>query len=217
MTRRHHTGRHRPRFRSLRSSTDDTVADVVVVGGGITGLTTAYLLAKAGTRVVLLERDRCASADTGHTSAHLTMVTDARLSELVKRFGRDHAQAVWDAGLAAIAHVDEIIREHDDRRRFRVGRRLSHAPLNEEPSAHRPDSRMMRCWRASLDSTPVHRRDSPGVRPGVRFDDQARLHPRKYLAGVAKAFVAAGGRIYEHSAAEEFCDEPLAVKANGHR
>jgi hypothetical protein len=38
----------------------------------------------------------------GHTSAHLTMVTDARLTELVKRFGRNHAQAVWDAGLAAM-------------------------------------------------------------------------------------------------------------------
>ena len=53
-------------------------------------------------------------------------------------------------------------------------------------------------------------------RPGIRFADQARIHPRRYLAGVAKAFVALGGRIHEHSAAEEFCDEPRAVKVNGH-
>ena len=44
-------------------------------------------------------------------------------------------------------------------------------------------------------------------RPGIRFADQARIHPRSYLAGVAKAFVALGGRIYEHSAADEFCDD----------
>ena len=71
----------------------DAEAEVVVVGGGITGLTTAYLLARSGRSVVLLERGRCAQVDTGHTSAHLTMVTDARLTALVDRFGLTHAQA----------------------------------------------------------------------------------------------------------------------------
>ena len=51
-------------------------------------------------------------------------------------------------------------------------------------------------------------------RPGIRFTDQARIQPRAYLAGVAKAFVALGGRIYEHSAADEFCDNPRAVKVS---
>src|SRR6188768_2964438 len=77
----------------------DTEADVLVVGAGITGLTAAHALAKVGKQVVVVDRDRCASTDTGHTSAHLTMVTDARLSDLVRRLGRSHAQAVWDAGL----------------------------------------------------------------------------------------------------------------------
>src|SRR6185369_6728963 len=78
----------------------NTRADVVVVGGGMTGLTTAYLLAQSGRSVVLLERNRCVQVDTAHTSAHLTMVTDTRLTDLVSRFGRTHAQAVWDAGRA---------------------------------------------------------------------------------------------------------------------
>ena len=91
----------------------DMRADVVVVGGGVTGLTTAYLLTRNGRKVVLLERRRCAEVDTGHTTAHLTMVTDARLTDLESRFGRTHAQAVWDAGRAAIAQIDEIACEHE--------------------------------------------------------------------------------------------------------
>jgi glycine/D-amino acid oxidase-like deaminating enzyme len=84
--------------------------DVVIVGGGLMGLTSAYLLTTAGRRVAVLERDRCASIDTGHTTAHLTMVTDKRLKELIDDLGRDHAQAVWDAGLAAIAQIHAIVR-----------------------------------------------------------------------------------------------------------
>src|ERR1041385_1655021 len=99
-----------PRFPKLNH---DRRADVVVVGGGITGLTAAYLLTAAGRSVALLERDRCARVDTGHTTAHLTMVLDTRLPELVDTFGRDHAQAAWDAGLAAISQIETIVREEE--------------------------------------------------------------------------------------------------------
>ncbi len=99
-----------PTFGPLNRDLD---VDVVVIGAGITGLTTAYLLAVAGKSVALLERDRCGQIDTGHTTAHLTMVTDVRLKELEGRLGRTHAQAVWDAGLAAIAEIDRIVRAND--------------------------------------------------------------------------------------------------------
>ena len=76
--------------------------DVLVVGAGVTGITTAYLLTKAGSTVALIDRERVASIDTGHTTAHLTYVTDVQLQELARNFGDDHAQAAWDAGAAAI-------------------------------------------------------------------------------------------------------------------
>src|SRR4051812_10430184 len=91
-----------PQFESLSS---DLETDVVIVGGGLTGITAAYLLKQAGVKIVLLERRRCAEADTGHTTSHLTYVTDQRLHQLVKNFGKDGAKAFWDAGAAAIDQI----------------------------------------------------------------------------------------------------------------
>ena len=52
--------------------------------------------------------------------------------------------------------------------------------------------------------------------PGIRYDDQARFHPRKYLAGIVRSIEASGGTLHEHSAATAFSDSPRSVTANGH-
>src|SRR5690348_13407460 len=96
-----------PRFGKLDR---DLTVDVAIVGGGITGLTAAYLLKREGLSVAVIDRARIGGVDTGHTSAHVTCVTDQDLTDLASTFGRDHAQATWDAGLAAIDTIDTIVR-----------------------------------------------------------------------------------------------------------
>src|SRR5205823_10150846 len=87
--------------------------DVLVVGAGVTGITAAYLLKKAGSTVALIERGQVASIDTGHTTAHLTYVTDVELQQLVRSFGEDHAQAAWDAGAAAIDEIERMVMQEE--------------------------------------------------------------------------------------------------------
>jgi glycine/D-amino acid oxidase-like deaminating enzyme/nitrite reductase/ring-hydroxylating ferredoxin subunit len=195
----------------------DLIVDVVVVGGGITGLTTAYLLAAAGQSVALIERDRCAHIDTGHTTAHLTMVTDSRLTELSRAFGKTHAQAVWDAGLAAIAEIDTIVREHHIACDFEWVSGYLHAP------GGRADDSQIDAFRKEVELAAEMGFDADVVTDvpfvggaGVHFDNQARFHPVKYLAGVATAILNSGGQIFEHTETEEFRDDPRSVKANGH-
>jgi len=196
----------------------DIDVDVAVVGAGITGLTAAYLLLAAGKSVVLLDRGRCAEIDTGHTTAHVTMVTDSRLSELVSQIGKPHAQAVWDAGLAAIAQIESVVTEHEIDCGFERVDGYLHAPNGQPDAAEtdllQDDAALAREF--GFDATFVE--DVPFVGgAGVRFGDQARFHPRGYLAGVAKAVREKGGEIFERSGAEDFYEEPLRVKAHGRR
>ena len=204
-----------PRFSKLDR---DEEVDVVIIGGGITGLTAAYLLTLDGCRVALLERERCAHIDTGHTTAHLTMVTDARLPELVKRFGRDHAQASWEAGLAAIGQIDAIVGELEIACGFEWVPGYLHSPFaarsgEDESGSLRAEARL--AAELGFDAAFVEQVPLAGV-PGIRFDGQARFHPRKYLAALARAVADRGGMIFEHSAADGFCDDPRSVTSNGY-
>jgi glycine/D-amino acid oxidase-like deaminating enzyme/nitrite reductase/ring-hydroxylating ferredoxin subunit len=194
----------------------DEAVDVVVVGGGITGLTAAYLLTLEGCSVAVLERERCAQIDTGHTSAHVTMVTDLRLTELVKTFGRNHAQAVWDAGLAAIGQIASNVLDLRLDCDFAWVPGFLHAPLGasgDGPAAFREEAAL--ATELGFDGEFLDAVPFVGG-PGVRFRDQARFHPYKYLAGLARAIADRGGMIFERSPADEFSDTPVSVKANGH-
>src|SRR3954466_11967073 len=96
------------------------------------GITTAYLLKKAGKTVALLERERCARVDTGHTTAHVTAVTDLSRQEIAKTFGRDAAKAVWEGGVAAIDQIVTNIRANDISCDFRWVTGYLHTPLDED-------------------------------------------------------------------------------------
>ena len=204
-------------LRSFPKLDRDLTVDVVVVGGGIAGLTTAYLASAAGQSVAVIERDRCAMIDTGHTTAHVTMVTDTRLNELSRKFGKTHAQEVWDAGLAAIAEIDTIIREHDIACDFEWVSGYRHTPSgradSEQTKAFQEEAQL--AAELGFDAEAVGNVPFIGG-PGVHFDNQARFHPRKYLAGVSAAIRETGGEIFEHTEAEEFRDQPRSVKASGH-
>jgi glycine/D-amino acid oxidase-like deaminating enzyme/nitrite reductase/ring-hydroxylating ferredoxin subunit len=203
-----------PRFPKLERN--DAV-DVVVVGGGIAGLTAAYLLTLEGRRVALLERERLAQIDTGHTTAHLTMVTDLRLPALVKSFGRNHAEAAWDAGLAGLAQIQAIVADLKIDCDFAWVPGYIHAPIGQPAGDSAASFREEASLARDLGFDAEFVDEVPFVGgPGVRFRDQARFHPRKYLAALAQAIDDRGGMIFEHSAADEFNDKPLSIKSNGH-
>jgi glycine/D-amino acid oxidase-like deaminating enzyme/nitrite reductase/ring-hydroxylating ferredoxin subunit len=207
-----------PQFSPLKKNLK---VDVVVVGGGLTGLTTAYLLKQAGKSVAVLERDRCAMVDTGHTTAHVTAVTDLSRGELKSTFGKEAARAVWDAGVAAMDQIVKNIRREDIACDFRWVPGYLHAPLDlQDPGKleHERDwlkeearvSNELGIDVRYLDHVPFI-----GL-PGLQFAHQAIFHPRKYLAALAASISGEGSHVFEQTAAGEIESEPLGVKANGY-
>ena len=122
-----------------------------------------------------------------------------------------------DAGLAALATVDEVVREHGIDAHFAWVDGFLHLPADADGSdaAERLRTDAALASESGFDAEYIEAIPLM-AQPGVRFANQARIHPRKYLAGVAEAFVALGGRIFEHSQVEEFCEEPFRLKANGY-
>src|SRR5687767_2485162 len=87
----------------------DLECDVVVVGGSIAGLSTAYHLTLAGAKVVLLEARELGSGNTGLTTAHLASALDDRFAELERLHGADGARLAYESHQAAIERVTEVV------------------------------------------------------------------------------------------------------------
>ena len=85
--------------------------DVAIVGGGISGLTAALILSRAGKRVALIERDTIGSGETGNTTSHLTEAVDGRYQTLIRDYGESGAGLVAQSSRDAIDWIEALVNE----------------------------------------------------------------------------------------------------------
>ena len=195
----------------------DTEADVCIIGAGIAGLSTAYLLAKEGKDVIVLDDGPIGGGMTARTTAHLTNVLDDRFYELERLFGEEGSRLVAQSHAAAIDRVEEIVHEENIDCEFeRVDGYLFIPPngrmkvLEEElPAAHRAGLPKVR----RLDRAPLESFDTG---PCLHFPRQAQFHPLKYLTGLAKAIEINSNRIFTGTHADSI-EEGLVTAISGHR
>ena len=196
---------------------EDLEADVVVVGGGITGLTTALLLQREGIRTALLEANRVAMGTSGFTTGKLTALQSLTYATLEKQFGSEGARVYAEANMAAIEQVARLVEAYGIECDFE--RRSAYTYTTEKGQLAQFRAEVAAAGRAGLPAEFIQETELPfAVAGGVRLDEQAQFHARSYCLGLSEALIGAGGAIYEQSRVvdvEERGEEYLLRTAHG--
>lgn len=193
----------------------DISIDVAVIGGGIAGLTAAYLLANSGKSVAVIEKDRVGRGVTGHTTGKITSQHGLCYAEMEERLGEDDARIYGRANEAALALVKDIIKkekidcdlQEENNYVFSENDKYINKFKREAETAER-----IGLPAKFLTKTPL---PFP-VKAAVRFSNQAKFHPGKYLNGLSRVITEKGGQIYETTKAKHIKgDSEVTVQTDG--
>lgn len=174
------------------------LADVVIVGAGITGITTGLMLQKAGRKCIILEAGNIGFGTTGGTSAHLNTFFDATYPEIENDFGEHAAELVADSGKAAFSMIKAFVDEYkiDCDFEYKDGYLFSE---NEKESGQL-DAILKSSIEAGIAVSVSETNDVPvPFDKAVRFESQGQFHPLKYITALASTFVELGGVILENT------------------
>lgn len=198
-------------YPTLNSSVE---AEVVVIGGGIAGLLTAYELICRGHSVILLEGRKIVSGVTGNTTAKITSQHDVIYHTLEKKFSKEAAATYANANEAGLARIKEICRKESIDCELTSAR--TYVFTRDEKKRQELEKEAAAAKSAGLEAKFTDEAlELPFETVGaVRVEDQAYFHPRKFLLGVGEAIIKAGGQIYENSRVTDLDEKGEKVVAS---
>jgi hypothetical protein len=201
-----------PVVEGVSSLLNDERADVVVVGSGIAGMSAAYELASSGKKVILLDRGPIGKGMTARTTAHLASASDDGFDELIRIRGEDIASAWRESQQAAIDRIETLQKKLNIDCDFqRVDGYLFAARTEDAEWLEREFEAAQKAGLPVFKQTGVPLAGHDAT-PALRYPDQARVHPLKYLHGLARAIVDAGGRFYADATVVEVAEDDDGVR-----
>jgi glycine/D-amino acid oxidase-like deaminating enzyme len=185
----------RPKFAKLGA---DTTAEVCIIGGGLAGVWCAYLLAREGVHVVLLEKDRLGEAETMYTTAFLTQYIDIDPTDLIKAYGTSTARKIWESHGRAIDDIEKVIKLEGISCDFlRVNNYVFASDTDEMKEVEKENEAIIRLgFPPSLRKKPFQGFANVG---GLVLGKQGKYHPIKFFSGLVKVAAKYGVEFYEHT------------------
>lgn len=188
------------KFRTLEQNIE---TDVCVIGGGITGISTAYYLAKEGKKVVVLEKDRIGSKTSGGTTGKITSQHHLFYDYLIHSQNKEFAKKYLKANEQAIENIENIIKteaidcDFERKSAFVFTQNLDKLQMiNTEVAAVKSLGK-----KANF----TNEIEVLGkIEGAIEFENQAQFHPVKYVNGLAKSVLENDGEIYENTKAVEY-------------
>lgn len=183
---------------------EDISPEVAIIGAGIAGLTTGYFLAKAGKNVVILEKESIGCGQTGRTTAHLTNAFDDRYSRMADIHGKEGARIIAESHTAAIDMIEKIA--HDEGIECDFERISGYLFAATPEDVSELEKELVAASEAGITGLSMKSEipwEGVASEGALLFPNQGQMHPMKYLAGLAQAFISAGGKIYEGTRVEK--------------
>lgn len=195
-----------------RPLSEDSKADVAIVGAGIAGLSIAYEVLRRGPSVVVLDRGRIAGGMTARTTAHLAPICDDSLASLLSMRELDEARGFQASQSAAVDRIEQIVGRHAIACDFRrldgilfLDPESDKSVLDDEVEAAGKlgieVSRQVGLPLRTLEATPC-----------LLYPQQATFHPLRYLQGLCKAITDQGGALHPESAVEDIAEAADGVR-----
>ncbi|MCF3108164.1 FAD-dependent oxidoreductase [Niabella sp. CC-SYL272] len=172
------------------------VFDVIIIGAGITGITTGLRLQQAGKRCLILEAHTACFGTTSATTAHLNTVLDASYPELIKKFGTDNALLIAQGAKEAISLIRAHIEQYQIDCDFEEKTGYLYAQNKEEDA--QLEKMLEGMLAVGIEARPSLTTPVPvPFTTAIRVPGQAQFHPLKYLSALLLQFLLAGGAVRE--------------------
>lgn len=186
--------------------TSDIETEVAIVGGGITGITLAWLLKKEGIKVTVIDADRVGHGTTGHTTAKITSQHNLIYNTIESKFGREKAMQYASANETAIETIAEIIKDNNIQCGFKRLPAYVYTQLDEYVKKIEDETES--AAKAGIKAQYLDKVPLPfDVKAAIRFDNQAQFHPLEYLYALAGKIPGDGSNIFEQTKAVDLIED----------